>query len=57
MRISLFVTCLADTFFPEFGQATVRLLERLGQQVEFRPPRDAAGRCTSTPATSGQRCH
>jgi L-lactate dehydrogenase complex protein LldE len=30
VRVALFVTCLADTLFPEVGQATVRLLERLG---------------------------
>src|SRR6266480_3823120 len=35
MRVALFVTCLADTLFPDAGKATVRLLERLGQQVEF----------------------
>ena len=35
MRISLFVTCLADTLFPQVGKATVTLLERLGHQVEF----------------------
>jgi L-lactate dehydrogenase complex protein LldE len=35
MRVALFVTCLADTLFPDVGKATVRLLERLGQQVEF----------------------
>src|SRR5215475_11334925 len=35
MRVALFVTCLADTLFPDVGKATVRLLERLGQRVEF----------------------
>lgn len=35
MRIALFVTCLADTLFPEVGKATVTLLERLGHQVDF----------------------
>lgn len=35
MRLALFVTCLVDTLFPEAGIATVRLLERLGHQVEF----------------------
>ena len=35
MRIALFVTCLADTLFPDVGRATVSLLERLGHQVEF----------------------
>ncbi len=34
MRIALFVTCLVDGLFPEVGKATVRLLERLGHQVE-----------------------
>lgn len=35
VRIALFVTCLADTLFPAVGRATVTLLERLGQHVEF----------------------
>src|SRR5579884_1664076 len=35
MRVALFITCFNDTLFPETGQATVRLLERLGHQVEF----------------------
>ncbi|GIJ79221.1 L-lactate dehydrogenase complex protein LldE [Micromonospora phaseoli] len=35
MRIALFVTCLADTMFPEAAKATVRLLERLGHEVVF----------------------
>jgi L-lactate dehydrogenase complex protein LldE len=35
MRVALFATCLVDALFPEAGKATVQLLERLGQQVEF----------------------
>src|SRR5579885_228331 len=35
VRISLFITCYNDTLFPETGQAVVRLLERLGHQVDF----------------------
>ena len=35
MRVSLFVTCLADTLVPETGIAVVRLLERLGHEVDF----------------------
>jgi L-lactate dehydrogenase complex protein LldE len=35
VRIALFVTCLADTMFPEVAKATVRLLERLGHEVVF----------------------
>ncbi len=43
MRIALFVTCLADTLFPDVGQATVRLLERLGHQVEFPAAQTCCG--------------
>jgi len=43
MRISLFVTCLADTLFPEVGQATVTLLERLGHQVDFPASQGCCG--------------
>ena len=35
MRLALFVTCLADTLFPQAGRACVELLERLGCRVEF----------------------
>ena len=35
MRKALFVACLTDALFPANGQAVVRLLERLGHQVEF----------------------
>ena len=34
-RVALFVTCLADTLFPQVGQATVTVLERLGLEVVF----------------------
>jgi len=34
-RVGLFVTCLADTLYPEVGQATVTVLERLGLEVIF----------------------
>jgi L-lactate dehydrogenase complex protein LldE len=35
MRVSLFITCFNDTLFPETGRAMVRLLERLGHEVDF----------------------
>ncbi len=35
MRVALFITCFNDTLFPETGIATVRLLERLGVEVDF----------------------
>ena len=43
MRISLFVTCLTDTLAPETGKAVVRVLERLGHEVEFRREQTCCG--------------
>ena len=43
MRVALFVTCLNDTLFPEAGIATVRLLERLGHEVEFPEAQTCCG--------------
>jgi L-lactate dehydrogenase complex protein LldE len=35
VHVSLFVTCFNDTLFPQTGRAVVRLLERLGCEVDF----------------------
>ncbi|MBX6764682.1 MAG: (Fe-S)-binding protein [Rubrobacteraceae bacterium] len=35
MRAALFITCFNDTLFPETGIATVKVLERLGVEVDF----------------------
>jgi L-lactate dehydrogenase complex protein LldE len=43
VRIALFVTCLADGVFPSVGQATVRLLERLGHEVTFPQAQTCCG--------------
>jgi L-lactate dehydrogenase complex protein LldE len=43
VRITLFVTCLTDTLTPETGIATVRLLERLGHEVEFPSAQTCCG--------------
>jgi L-lactate dehydrogenase complex protein LldE len=43
MRIALFVTCLADTLFPDVGRATTALLERLGHRVEFPQQQTCCG--------------
>ena len=43
MRASLFITCYNDTLFPETGRAVVRLLERLGVEIEFRPAQTCCG--------------
>lgn len=42
-RVALFVTCLADTLFPEVGRATVTVLERLGIEVVFPPEQTCCG--------------
>ena len=43
MRVALFVTCLADTLFPQTGRATVRLLERIGHEVDFPEEQTCCG--------------
>jgi L-lactate dehydrogenase complex protein LldE len=43
VRIALFVTCLADTLFPDVGKSTVALLERLGHRVEFPQAQTCCG--------------
>ena len=42
-RVSLFVTCLVDQFYPEVGEATVRLLRHLGVDVDFPPNQTCCG--------------
>ncbi|BAU29449.1 L-lactate dehydrogenase complex protein LldE [Aneurinibacillus soli] len=46
MRVSLFITCLSDVFFPQVGQSVVEVLERLGVEVDF----PAAQTCCGQPA-------
>ena len=43
MRVALFITCFNDTLFPETGRAMVRLLERLGCEVEFPEDQTCCG--------------
>jgi len=42
-RVALFVTCLADTLYPEVGKATVTVLERLGIEVAFPAEQTCCG--------------
>jgi len=49
MQVQLFSTCLIDTFFPETGEATVKLLSRFGVNVVY--PRGQT--CCGKPADSG----
>jgi L-lactate dehydrogenase complex protein LldE len=43
LRIALFITCYNDLLYPEVGQAIVRLLRRLGQEVEFPAEQTCCG--------------
>lgn len=43
MEVSLFITCFNDTLFPQAGRATVELLERLGQTVNFPEEQTCCG--------------
>ena len=44
--VQLFVTCLIDSFFPNIGEAMVRVLNRAGVRVEF----PSAQTCCGQPA-------
>ena len=43
MDVQLLVTCLVDQLAPEVGEATVRLLERLGHRVRFPEAQTCCG--------------
>ena len=43
MKISLFITCLVDQFFPQVGVAMVDVLTRLGVQVAFNSTQTCCG--------------
>lgn len=42
-KVSVFITCLVDLFFPEVGISMVRLLGRLGADVSFLPGQTCCG--------------
>lgn len=43
MRVSLFVTCLTDLYFPEVAESMVRVLHRLGVKTDFPPGQTCCG--------------
>jgi L-lactate dehydrogenase complex protein LldE len=43
IRVSLFITCLVDEFFPQVGESMVKVLRRLGVEVEFNPQQTCCG--------------
>ena len=42
-RISLMITCLGDALFPAVGVASVKLLRRLGVEVDFPAAQTCCG--------------
>ncbi len=42
-RVSLFVTCMVDSLYPEVGIATVKVLEHLGLEVAFPAKQTCCG--------------
>ncbi|MFZ3579718.1 (Fe-S)-binding protein [Virgibacillus sp. DJP39] len=52
MKVSLFITCLGEVFYPDVGKDVVEVLERLGCEVDF--PKEQT--CCGQPAyNSGYR--
>jgi len=43
MKVSLFITCVVDQFFPRVGEALVEVLTRLGVEVVFNPAQTCCG--------------
>lgn len=54
MRASLFITCYNDTLFPQTGRAVVRLLERLGVDVDFLPAQTCCGQMHANTGFRGE---
>lgn len=42
-RVALFITCLADQFYPQVGEGVVKTLRRLGAEVTFNPAQTCCG--------------
>jgi L-lactate dehydrogenase complex protein LldE len=42
-RVALFITCLADQFFPHVGECVVQILRRLDVEVLFNPEQTCCG--------------
>src|SRR3569833_1660532 len=54
MRASLFITCYNDTLFPDTGRAAVRVLERLGVEVEINPAQTCCGQLHANTGFRGE---
>lgn len=42
-RVALFITCLADQFFPQVGECVVNILRKLDVEVTFNPEQTCCG--------------
>ncbi len=51
MKVSLFVPCLVDQFLPEIGEASVRILDKLGARVQY----DSRQTCCGQPLVNAGR--
>lgn len=43
VRASIFISCLVDQFFPQVGEAMVKVLRRLGVELDFPPDQTCCG--------------
>ncbi|HUA69146.1 MAG TPA: (Fe-S)-binding protein, partial [Candidatus Saccharimonadales bacterium] len=43
MKISLFIPCFVDQFYPQTGMNIVKILERLGHTVDFPEAQTCCG--------------
>lgn len=43
MRVSLFIPCFIDSFYPSVGMAIVQVLERLGHEIDFPETQTCCG--------------
>lgn len=43
LKVSLFIPCLTDQFFPDSGMRMLRVLERLGHEVSYDPRQTCCG--------------
>ncbi|MBI4444738.1 MAG: (Fe-S)-binding protein [Acidobacteria bacterium] len=54
MKVSLFVTCLVDQFFPSVGTSAIRVLEKFGVHVDFDPRQTCCGQPASNSGYSDE---
>lgn len=43
MKITLFIPCFVDTFYPQTGRAMVRIFEKLGHTLDYKPQLTCCG--------------